>query len=344
MIKSVGRIELPQLVTSADGRRAVLLTEFEANPFAPALFDGVAGNAYVQVAPRREPVIILFRLSGSFRATWDIPNQRLRWQESFNDAAPALSLIALATFLDENTIDENPAEGNYAAQVFVGSDLYEVFRRRPATDEELASYVRGRIYWTRKFNIEPAVFQPWEAQRFNVDVHDFDQAAFEDSGRLWERRGANQFYALPALIREVESVKVVAPSGSPQYDVALSFAGEQREYVERVAESLRSAGASVFYDGFADLWGKDLPVEFERVYRSGSRYVIIFVSREYLAKAWTNVERQHALAGRIERQDDSVLPARFDAIDLPGLPPTVGYRDIGNTSPEELAAHVLAKL
>jgi hypothetical protein len=34
------------------------------------------------------------------------------------------------------------------------------------------------------------------------------------------------------------------------YDVALSFAGEDRPYVHNVAQVLRSNGASVFYDDF----------------------------------------------------------------------------------------------
>ena len=129
-----------------------------------------------------------------------------------------------------------------------------------------------------------------------------------------------------------------------QYDVALSFAGEQRKYVGEVAEHLREAGASVFYDLFEDLWGADLPVRLGEVYRRQSRYVVIFVSKEYVAKSWPNHERQHALAGRIERMDQSVLPARFDPIDLPGLPTTVGYLDIQNLPATELANRILQKL
>ncbi len=44
------------------------------------------------------------------------------------------------------------------------------------------------------------------------------------------------------------------------YDVTLSFAGEDRPYVEQVAHSLRELGIKVFYDKYyeADLWGKNL--------------------------------------------------------------------------------------
>ena len=47
---------------------------------------------------------------------------------------------------------------------------------------------------------------------------------------------------------------------SYEYDVALSFAGEDREYVEQVALFLKKKNIAVFYDYFeeVDLWGKNL--------------------------------------------------------------------------------------
>ena len=47
---------------------------------------------------------------------------------------------------------------------------------------------------------------------------------------------------------------------SYKYDVALSFAGEDREYVEDVALQLKGYGVRVFYDKFEEdkLWGKNL--------------------------------------------------------------------------------------
>jgi hypothetical protein len=50
-----------------------------------------------------------------------------------------------------------------------------------------------------------------------------------------------------------------------KYDIALSFAGEDRDYVEEVANSLNENVVRVFYDKFeqVDLWGKDLVVHFD---------------------------------------------------------------------------------
>ena len=47
---------------------------------------------------------------------------------------------------------------------------------------------------------------------------------------------------------------------SYEYDVVLSFAGEDRDYVESVANELHRRHISVFYDHNEQsiLWGKDL--------------------------------------------------------------------------------------
>src|SRR5262249_49140124 len=44
----------------------------------------------------------------------------------------------------------------------------------------------------------------------------------------------------------------------PAYQVALSFAGERRHYVDAVARSLQARGIAVFYDRFepVTLWGR----------------------------------------------------------------------------------------
>lgn len=57
-------------------------------------------------------------------------------------------------------------------------------------------------------------------------------------------------------------------SDSNHYDVALSFAGEDREYVSKVAEHLRTREVRVFYDAFEEvaLWGENLTERFVDIY------------------------------------------------------------------------------
>ena len=109
------------------------------------------------------------------------------------------------------------------------------------------------------------------------------------------------------------------------YDIALSFAGENRPYVEEVAIALKSAGVSVFYDGFekADLWGKNLTDHLAEVY-STSRYVVMFISQAYVEKAWTTLERKHAQDRSLFAQEEYVLPARFADTPVTWMTKTVG--------------------
>lgn len=131
-----------------------------------------------------------------------------------------------------------------------------------------------------------------------------------------------------------------------EYDVCLSFAGEQRNYVDRVAELLTENGVHVFYDKYeqANLWGKDLYEHLDSVYREKARYCVIFISSEYAAKVWTNHERKSAQARALQENQEYVLPVRFDDTEIPGIRPTVGYIDIRTSTVDQLVAHICAKL
>lgn len=131
-----------------------------------------------------------------------------------------------------------------------------------------------------------------------------------------------------------------------EYDVALSFAGEDREYVEEVAKHLVNLDVTVFYDRYetAELWGEDLAVHLGNIYSRDSHFVVMFSSRHYAEKAWPNHERQHALARHLEGQTGRILPVRIDDSEIPGVPSTVGYLDARAVSPDKLAELIRQKV
>lgn len=131
-----------------------------------------------------------------------------------------------------------------------------------------------------------------------------------------------------------------------KYDIALSFAGEDRDYVERVANIIKERGVKVFYDKFekVDLWGKDLAIHFDYVYRKSARYCIPFISRHYKEKIWTRHEIRTAISRAITENREYILPARFDDTELDGIRPTIGMLDLRLLSPEGLAQIILEKL
>jgi hypothetical protein len=130
------------------------------------------------------------------------------------------------------------------------------------------------------------------------------------------------------------------------YHVALSFAGEQRTYVDQVAQILKSKGVNVFYDRFeeASLWGTNLYSHLRDVYTKQARFTVMFISAEYKNKLWTNHERESAQARAFQENQEYILPARFDDTEIPGLLSTVGYVDLRNKQPDQLCALIVQKL
>jgi hypothetical protein len=133
----------------------------------------------------------------------------------------------------------------------------------------------------------------------------------------------------------------------PKYHVALSFAGEDRDYVESVATHLRTDGVDVFYDKFeeADLWGKNLYVHLSDVYQNRAIFTVMFISKAYKTKLWPNRERESAQARALEESREYILPAFFDdSIVVPGLLRTTGRISLSSRTPEQLARLILQKL
>ena len=121
-----------------------------------------------------------------------------------------------------------------------------------------------------------------------------------------------------------------------EYDVALSFAGEERQYAERIAEVLKAHGVRVFYDTFeqANLWGKNLYEHLHEVYSKKARFCIVLVSRSYAAKMWTVHERRAAQDRALQERDrEYILPVRVDDTELPGLPRSIAYLSMSSGAP-----------
>ena len=132
-----------------------------------------------------------------------------------------------------------------------------------------------------------------------------------------------------------------------RYHVALSFAGEDRDYVDKVAILLKAAGVEVFYDQFeaANLWGKDLYTYLSNVYQTQAIYTVIFVSAAYRDKLWPNHERRSAQARAFNESSEYILPALFDkTIKIPGLLMTTGSIDLTKNTPGQLADLIVEKL
>lgn len=163
-------------------------------------------------------------------------------------------------------------------------------------------------------------------------------------------------FSAPAEQRNIAEIerRVLAPKGkarsskkSFRFDVAISFAGSQRSLAEHLAKAAQDAGFEVFYDAFypEELWGKDLVVFFDEIYRKAARFCVILVSQEYVDRQWTNHERRSAQARALrERGGEYILPIKVDDTELPGMPPTLGYVSVKEFGMEKIAQLLVKKL
>lgn len=135
-------------------------------------------------------------------------------------------------------------------------------------------------------------------------------------------------------------------SHSYKYDVVLSFAGENRPYVEKVAACLKSNDIEYFYDNDnkAELWGKHLIEFFDDLFKNQAKFCVMFISQNYRDKRWTKQERRSALERAFNQDEEYILPVKFDETEIPGIQSTIGHIDLKNTTPEQLCKLILEKL
>jgi hypothetical protein len=130
------------------------------------------------------------------------------------------------------------------------------------------------------------------------------------------------------------------------YDVALSFAGEDREYAQRLAEQLRAANYRVFYDESekSKLWGRNLYIHLADVYQNKARFCVMFISANYARKLWTKHEQEAAQARAFTEHREYLLPVRLDDTKVPGILDTTAYLDLRETSIDEVFLALQEKL
>jgi len=265
--------------------------------------------------------------------------------------------------------------------VAVEADFINVLAHIPGTKEQIQSYFFSRGIRVPRTNYE----KMWEALTGRVEHGGAGSAVFDClrenmPSRLKEllqqaRRGkaADLRTNEPAIVWDfffqngnlkrvgqlfLEHVQsqgarlvsraAVAPTAkvSKPYEIALSFAGEDRSYVDEVARQLQKMGVRVFYDHFetVTLLGKDLAAHFGEIYGKEASYCAMFISKAYARKAWPQFERQHAQARALTVKREYILPLRLDDSDVPGLSSTIGYVDIRNMTSATVAGILFRKI
>jgi hypothetical protein len=103
------------------------------------------------------------------------------------------------------------------------------------------------------------------------------------------------------------------------YEIALSFAGENRDLARFIAESLEALDVPVFYDEMfeTNFLGKTWAKQFKDVFSEQSRFVVCLLDKHHLDKIWPTFEREH-FTPRVA--DESVIPVFLDDTRFVGIP------------------------
>jgi hypothetical protein len=135
---------------------------------------------------------------------------------------------------------------------------------------------------------------------------------------------------------------------SKRFRVALSFPGEHRDYVERVAVALgeKLQRDQVFYDRWfeAELARPNLDTYLTAIYHSQSELLVVFLCEAYDRKEWCGLEWR-AVRDLIKRRVDSkIMLVRLDDSEIPGTLSIDGYISAVNRPPQELASLILSRV
>jgi hypothetical protein len=131
------------------------------------------------------------------------------------------------------------------------------------------------------------------------------------------------------------------------FDVALSFPGEARALVEKIARELEKqlGPNSYFYDDnyVSQLARPSLDILLQGIY-SRAKIDVVFLSADYQRKNWCGIEFRSVRELIFNRESARVMFVRTDDGDVEGVFKTDGYVDARKFSPDTIAHFICERL
>jgi len=143
------------------------------------------------------------------------------------------------------------------------------------------------------------------------------------------KRQEGKYLQILEELKSQDTTESIEEKPEFEYDIAISFAGEDRKIAEDLASALQTKGVQVFYDEFYkhELWGKKLTTYFQNVYGPKTRFVVPLISHHYPVKDWTDFEFSIMRKEAKIRQAEFILPVKLDDTKMLGIHEDIGYLD-----------------
>ena len=193
-----------------------------------------------------------------------------------------------------------------------------------------------------------------------LSAQDFDTLRFELDIGKWEMNRTHWAVKDVNLPKELHAAKgIILPSWTRQatktvditkhrFDVSLSFPGEARPFVEKVAQELeaRIGPNSYFYDNnyVSQLARPSLDVLLQDIYRKRSKLIVVFLGADYQKKDWCGIEFRAIREIIMARENNRIMFVRTDDGTVDGVFRTDGYIDARKFSSARIADFVVERL
>lgn len=133
-----------------------------------------------------------------------------------------------------------------------------------------------------------------------------------------------------------------------RFRIALSFAGQKRDFVAEVAAILagRFGEPAILYDKYheAEFARYDLGVYLPKLYRDESDLVVAVLCPEYDQKPWTGWEWMGIHAQLTKKEGSKILLCRFEHAQVDGLFEGAAFVELDKKTPEQTAVRILERL
>lgn len=129
-------------------------------------------------------------------------------------------------------------------------------------------------------------------------------------------------------------------TGIYRYDIALSFAEEDRTFVSEVAQHLKARGMTIFYDDDKriETLGMDLYAYLDKIYREDAQHCLMFISKHYAVKKWTGREKDWSVVRSFVHKNKAyIFPIRLDDTEIDGISNAIAYLSATIFDTEQLA-------
>jgi hypothetical protein len=245
----------------------------------------------------------------------------------------------------------------------LGADAVNDLRRYPC----IFAYEQG-IRKDPRFGVIRDVIKRSAGVKIEYEIIDLDRflttaeladAAFDLDIQEWELNRTHWALKNVDLAKELHSKGIVLPSwarssrvcvdiSSHQFDVALSFPGEVRDFVRQVARELeRILGPyRYFYDDnyISQLARPSLDTLLQDLYGKRSRLIAVFLCSKYQEKRWCGIEWRSIREIINRKSNDRVIYVRMDDGQVEGVFPSDGYIDGRLHTPADVARFIAERV